>query len=67
MKLNKKLLNEAPCATWFMVVADGLHDLFMNNEREEILAKYGERVVTKFVGMGGIHYSEADTIKIVLS
>ena len=66
MILDRNLLNEAPCATWFMVVADGIHDLFMNNEREAILVKYGNRVVRKFVGMGGDALDDADTVKIVL-
>lgn len=66
MVLDKNLLNEAPYATWFMVVSKGKHDLFMNNERDEILAKYGKRNVKKFVGMGGIHFSDADTVKIEL-
>lgn len=66
MILNNSLLTKAPCATWFMVVADGRHDLFMNNERDEILAKYGQRGVRKFVGMGAVHFSVADTVKIEL-
>lgn len=64
--VNKDLMNEIKCATWFMIVDGSKRDLFLNNERDEILQKYGGREFSRCVGMGNQSYDEADTVKIVL-
>jgi hypothetical protein len=67
MKLNKELMNLFEKATWFMVVVDGRHDLYLDNERDQIVQNYIGREVQRYAGMGGLHYSVADTVKIVLT
>ena len=64
--VNKTLMSKIKNATWFMIVDGNKRDLFLNNERDEILQKYGEREISKCVGMGNQPYDEADTVKIVL-
>ena len=64
--LDKALMSEIKNATWFMIVDGSKRDLFLNNERDEILQKYGGKGISKCVGMGNQPYDEADTVKIVL-
>ncbi len=65
--LTRELLNTMECATWFMVIADGKHDLYLDNERDAILAKYAGRNVKRYVGMGNEPFDSASTVKIELA
>lgn len=50
-------------ATWFMVIVDGRHDLYINNERDTIASNYSDRNVKRVAGFG-CNYSCAQSVKI---
>ena len=67
----KGLLKVAENATWFMIIDPTIrrsyHDLYMDNERDLIIKRYGDRRATSAVGMGGESFTTAQSVKIVLS
>lgn len=64
--LTRELLNTMECASWFMIIADGVHDLYLDNERDIILGKYANRAVKRYVGMGNRPFHSASSVKIEL-
>ena len=67
MMTIKDAIAKAKVATWFMVLVDGRHDLYLDNERETIAEKYADRKVTRIVGMGNEGLNTAQSVKIVLA